>query len=261
MNAGSEVSNRAYEDELLAAIYDEDNPDGPDHDYFRELARDLSAACITDLGCGTGLLTVTMSGPGRTVIGIDPAAAMLERAAARSGGATVTWRLGTSELIEADSSDLIVMSGNVAMHILGDAWPATLCDIRRGLREGGVLAFEARNPLAQAWQKWSTPAQTRDTAVGRLREAVTTSAPDELGIITMDSVNEFLDADEAINVSQRLQFRTFETLREDLGAAGLAVRNVWRDWDRTPFTGSADEPLMIVEAVSADVALGARAET
>ncbi|MDN5636179.1 MAG: hypothetical protein L0G36_11120, partial [Brevibacterium sp.] len=96
---------------------------------------------------------------------------------------------------------------------------------------------------------------------GRLREAVTTSVPDELGIISMDSVNEFLDADEVIKVSQRLQFRTFETLRDDLGAAGLAVRNVWRDWDRTPFTGSAGEPLMIVEAVSADVTLGPVPET
>lgn len=121
MNARSEVSNRAYEDELLAAIYDDDNPDGPDHDYFRELARELSATQITDLGCGTGILTVTMAGPGRIVVGIDPAAAMLERAAARPGGDTVEWRRGTSELIETDSSDLIVLSGNVAMHILNDA--------------------------------------------------------------------------------------------------------------------------------------------
>lgn len=246
------MSNRAYEEELLAAIYDDDNPDGPDHDYFRARARELSATQIADLGCGTGILTATMAGPGRIVVGIDPAAAMLERAAARPEGDKVEWRRGTSELIETDSSDLIVMSGNVAMHILGDAWTATLRDISRGLCEGGVLAFEARNPLAQAWQKWNTPAQTRDTAVGRLREATTTSAPDELGIITMDSVYEFLDADEVVDVSQRLQFRTFATLRDDLGAAGLRVSDVWRNWDRIPFTGSADEPLMIIEAVSAD---------
>ncbi|MCF2571011.1 class I SAM-dependent methyltransferase [Brevibacterium sp. UCMA 11754] len=261
MSAGSEVSNRAYEDEFLAAIYDDDNPDGPDHDYFRELARDLSAACITDLGCGTGTLTATLAAPDRVVVGIDPAAAMLEIASKRPGGDMVEWRLGTSELIETKSSDLIVMSGNVAMHILGDEWKSTLHDITQGLREDGIVAFEARNPDAEAWRNWNTHAETRQTAGGRLRETTATSAPDELGIITMDSVNEFLDADEVIKVSQRLQFRTFDTLRDDLGAAGLAVRNVWRDWDRTPFTGSTDEPLMIVEAVSADVALGAQAET
>ncbi|WP_231445832.1 class I SAM-dependent methyltransferase [Brevibacterium zhoupengii] len=246
------MSNLAYEDKLLAAIYDDDNPDGPDHDYFRELARDVAATRITDLGCGTGMLTATLTGPGRVVVGIDPAAAMLERAAARPGGDGVEWRLGTSELVESDACDLIVMSGNVAMHILGDAWIATLRDISRGLRAGGVLAFEARNPLARAWRNWNNPAQTRTTAVGQLRETTTVSDPDDEGIITMNSVNEFLDADEAINVSQRLQFRTFDTLRDDLNAAGMRVHNIWQDWDRTPFTGTESEPLMIVEAVSAD---------
>lgn len=245
------MSNRAYEEDLLAAIYDDDNPDGPDHDYFRELARDLSATRITDLGCGTGILTATLTGPGRVVVGIDPAAAMLERAAARRGGDEVEWRQGTSELIEPDSSDLIVMSGNVAMHILGDVWAATLRDICRGLREGGVLAFESRNPRARAWQNWNTPAETRDTAVGSLRETTTASPPDDEGIITMDSVNEFLTADQVIKVSQRLQFRTFDTLRDDLAEAGMRVRDIWQNWDRTPFTGSASEPLMIFEAVKA----------
>ncbi|MDN6528414.1 MAG: hypothetical protein L0K67_04960, partial [Brevibacterium sp.] len=84
------------------------------------------------------------------------------------------------------------------------------------------------------------------------RETTTTSAPDDEGIITMDSVNEFHDADQVISVSQRLQFRTFDTLRDGLSAAGMGVRDVWRNWDRTPFTGSADEPLMIIEAVNAD---------
>ena len=243
-----EMSNRAYEDELLAAIYDDDNPDGPDHDYFRELARNLSATRITDLGCGTGMLTATLTGPGRVVVGIDPAATMLERAEARPGGDDVEWRLGTSEMIEPDSSDLIVMSGNVAMHILGDSWAASLAAISRGLREGGVLAFESRNPLARAWRNWNSPAQTRTTAVGQLRETTSVSEPDDDGIITMDCVNEFLDVDRTINVSQRLQFRTFNTIRDDLDAAGMRVRNVWRNWDHTPFSGSENEPLLIVEA-------------
>lgn len=32
-----------HDDERLAAIYDIDNPDGPDHDYFRDVAVGLSA--------------------------------------------------------------------------------------------------------------------------------------------------------------------------------------------------------------------------
>lgn len=56
----------------LASVYDIDNPDGPDHDFFRHIAEQVAARHIVDLGCGTGLLTVTLPGPGRSVTGIDP---------------------------------------------------------------------------------------------------------------------------------------------------------------------------------------------
>jgi 2-polyprenyl-3-methyl-5-hydroxy-6-metoxy-1,4-benzoquinol methylase len=56
-----------YDDDFLAAIYDGDNPDGRDHDYYRGLATSLTAIHITDLGCGTGILTVTLATQGRTV--------------------------------------------------------------------------------------------------------------------------------------------------------------------------------------------------
>ncbi|MGG5174989.1 class I SAM-dependent methyltransferase [Pseudarthrobacter sp. J1763] len=170
-----------YNDELLAAIYDADNPDGPDHDYFRSLAAKLKAERITDLGCGTGILTVTLSAPGRTVVGIDPAAAMLDRATSRPNGASVEWRLGTSNLIDDGENDLILMTGNVAMHILGEGWHATLKDIARGLKPGGKLAFETRNPKARAWTTWNEDGTERSTAVGRLWETTAVTAPDAAG--------------------------------------------------------------------------------
>ncbi|XQN48528.1 class I SAM-dependent methyltransferase, partial [Glutamicibacter creatinolyticus] len=54
----------------LVDLYDADNPDGPDHDYYRELAARHAASSILDLGCGTGILTVTFAGPGRQVTGV-----------------------------------------------------------------------------------------------------------------------------------------------------------------------------------------------
>ncbi|WP_413774451.1 class I SAM-dependent methyltransferase [Micropruina sonneratiae] len=74
-------------------------PDGPDHDFFRRVAAETDARRIVDLGCGTGLLTVTLTGPGRVVTGIDPDPAMLQRASSRPGGDAVIWRLGTAELL------------------------------------------------------------------------------------------------------------------------------------------------------------------
>ncbi|MHA7264667.1 class I SAM-dependent methyltransferase [Arthrobacter sp. TMN-37] len=239
-----------YNDELLAAIYDDDNPDGRDHDYYRTLATRLNATRITDLGCGTGILTVTLVAPGRTVTGIDPAAAMLARASSRAQGDAVEWRLGTSNLIDAGENDLVIMTGNVAMQILGKDWHATLKDIARGLKPGGVLAFESRNPQARAWTEWNDPGSERNTGVGRLRERTITTAPNSDGVVTMQCRNEFIDANHVVDVEQDLQFRTFDQITEDLDRADLTVLNVWKDWNGTPFTGSAVEPIMVFEASS-----------
>ncbi|MGX9900780.1 class I SAM-dependent methyltransferase [Arthrobacter sp. SA17] len=135
-----------YNDDLLAAIYDGDNPDGRDHDYFRALATNLNATRITDLGCGTGILTVTLAAPRRKVVGIDPAAAMLSLASSRGAGDSVEWRLGTSNLIDDGENDLVIMTGNVAMHILGDDWHATLGDIVQGLKPGVCWPLNPATP-------------------------------------------------------------------------------------------------------------------
>ena len=238
----------AYGDELLAAIYDDDNRDGPDHDYFRALADEVSASCITDLGCGTGILTVTLAKKGRRVTCIDPAATMLSRAASRPGGDQVEWRLGASELIDRDANDLVVMSGNVAMHIIDEAWTATLLDIAQGLKPGGRLVFETRNPLNEPWKAWGGLAEARETSVGTLRQTESVSDPDSDGLVTMTTSHEFIDAERTIETTLRLRFRSAETLRRDLHSAGLRIENLWSEWSRTPFSGSAEERLIIVEA-------------
>lgn len=235
-------------EERLAVLYDEDNPDGSDHEYFRMLATRLGARRITDLGCGTGILTVTLAGEGRPVLGIDPDEAMLNRARHREGGAQIEWRLGTSEQIAPDSADLVIMSGNVAMHILDDDWHQTLRDIAAGLVPEGVLAFETRNPLAEAWREWNSPMRERDTVVGRLGESEVTTSPDGSGVITMSCHNVFLVDGVVFDVEQKLQFRSLETVTADLNAAGLEVVAVWRDWTGTPFTNTAEERLMVFEA-------------
>lgn len=237
-----------YDDPRLALIYDLDNPAGPDHDYFRHVADVSGAREIIDLGCGTGMLTVTLVGQGRRVVGIDPSPTMLALAQARPGGDTVEWRLGASELIEPVSADLVIMSGNVAMHIIGDAWHQTLGDIARGLHPGGRLVFESRNPLTEAWRTWNGATPPRNTPAGRLRESTMTEPPDSAGIVTMHCVNEFLDNGDTITVVQQLQFRSLTQITADLGAAGMTTRKVLGDWSGASFRGTPDDALMIFEA-------------
>ena len=239
----------SFDDPRLAVVYDIDNPDGPDHDFYRRLADERSAVHVTDLGCGTGILTVTLARPGREVIGIDPAPAMLDRARNRPGGEQVSWCLGTSEHIAQASADLVLMTGNVAMHIIGDEWHETLDRIAQGLRPGGVLAFESRNPEAEAWRQWNHAPVERETPVGVLCESLATDPPDPRGVVVMHCHNRFVDDGSVVEVDMPLQFRSHTQLVDDLARAGLRVEATHRDWDGHPFTGGAEQPLMVAVAV------------
>lgn len=242
----------SYDDPRLVAIYDIDNPDGPDHDFFRAQAGELKVRTIVDLGCGTEILTVTLAAPGRRILGIDPSESMLNFARQRPGSDRVEWVRGTSSRIEPDSADLVIMSGNVAMHILGDDWHRTLADISAGLTCGGRLLFESRNPLREAWKEWNDMPSERDTPAGRLRESLVTEPPGADGIVVMHVRNEFLESGAVLQCDQKLQFRSAEQIRADLENVGRRVANVWRDWGRNPFEGTPAEPLMVFEVARAD---------
>ncbi len=140
-------------DSRIVQLYDGDNGDGPDHDFYRQLATELDARTIVDLGCGTGQLTVTLATPGRDVVGIDPSLTMINYARDRPGAERVRWINGDSSDLPDGDFDLALMTGNVAQHILDPDWARSLADLQRALRPGGVLAFETRNPVARAWEE------------------------------------------------------------------------------------------------------------
>lgn len=236
-----------YSNPRLVRLYDVDNPDGADHDFFRELVNEVEAPRVVDLGCGTGILTVTLAQPGRKVLGIDPSKGMLDFARSRPGGDTVTWLEGTAATIEPRSADVIIMSGNVAMHILED-WPETLASIAAGLTERGVVAFESRNPEASAWRNWSDTGSERDTADGRLIESCSIEGPDVTGRVVMHIRKEWPDDGDIVEVKQELQFRSHQQILADLNRAGLTNVITYRNWSREPFTGGPGQPLMVFVA-------------
>jgi len=233
-------------DPRLVELYDEDNPDGPDHDFYRSIADQMGARSVLDIGCGTGILTVTLAKPGRRVVGLDPSDAMLGYAAARPGGDLVQWVHGNSSVIPHGEFDYAMMTGNVAQHILDPEWAQTLVDARRALRGGGVLAFESRNPHGRSWTSWATNTATvRPTKQGPLREWLEVQEQRE-GLVVLTAHNVFERTDEHVVETLTLAFRDHDLIEQQLRDAGLVVDAVWGDWSRAPYR--KDSPIMVFQA-------------
>jgi SAM-dependent methyltransferase len=237
-------------DPRIVELYDCDNGDGEDHHFFRQLAESLQARSILDLGCGTGLLTVSLATAGRTVVGIDPSLNMIRYARARPGGQRVRWICGDSRDIPADVGfDYVVMTGNVVQHITDPDWSRTLADVHRSLRSGGTVAFESRDPAARAWEGWATPTPTvRATAHGPLREWMEISQ-ERPGEVMLIAHNIFESTGEEVIERETLVFRDRSLLVGQLEAAGFTVSGVWPDWNRSEWSG--DSSIMVFQATKA----------
>ena len=237
-----------YTEPRLVALYDLENARGADTDFYLQLAAELDAQTIIDLGCGTGLLTSELAVDVRTVMGVDPSAPMLTVARARTGAERVQWVEGTSASLGSLEADLAIMSGNVAQIFLEDEeWAATLGDLYAALRVGGYLAFESRNPLAQAWRGWNREATYAqiDSPHGPMSCWL-----DVLHVGTRSVVfeghNIFTETGEELVARSELRFRTLLEVTNSLVAAGFTVEHVYGRWDRSPFQESS--PLMIFVA-------------
>ena len=230
-----------YVDPRLVALYDSANPRGADTDFFLQLASDLDARVILDLGCGTGLLTRELVVEGRTVIGIDPAPAMLAYARRQPGADRVQWVEGDSRHLGRGHADLVLMTGNVAQVFLEDSdWNATLSDIHAALQPGGHLAFESRNPDDHAWERWNREStfQTSQTPHGPLEEWLDVLSVRD-GRVRFEGHNRFTETGEVIVVESELRFRSQEELTESLRHNGFTIEHTYGDWQRGPVTGAS----------------------
>jgi SAM-dependent methyltransferase len=230
-----------YVDPRLVDLYDSANARGADTEFYVQLAAALNARLILDLGCGTGLLTRELAAEDRTVIGVDPAPAMLAYARRQPGAERVQWIEGDSSALGTPAADLVIMTGNVAQVFLEDSdWNQTLADIHAALRPGGHLAFESRNPADRAWERWNRQATfaTSNTPHGLLEEWLELVSVAD-GIVTFTGHNHFLDTGERLVVPSQLRFRSQQELADSLGSNGFTVEHVYGDWQRGPVTSAS----------------------
>jgi len=208
-----------FSDPRLARLYDVFDGERDDLELYLGIADEAGARSVLDVGCGTGCLAVLLAGSGRSVTGVDPAAASLD--VARAKDSRVTWILGDATTLPPLTVDLATMTGNVAQVFLGDDWELTLRGIHGALRPGGHFVFETRRPEARAWEGWARTTHRTIDGVEERRELLDVRLP----FVSFRHTYRFADGTEIASDST-LRFRSREEVEQSLVACGFQVADV-----------------------------------
>ena len=253
---GVATSEALYHDPAFADLYDAQNSEaalGTCADFAFVRARAADARAVLDLGCGTGELAVSLA-PGRAVVGVDPAEAMLARARRRRGGRAVEWvRADVRGLDLGRRFDLIAMTGHAFQCLLTDEDIASALDaMRRHLGPDGRAIFDTRNPLVRCWERW-TPERTRgvfDGPGGRFRKEVSAVRDEEARVVTYTETFTMPDG-SVRRATARLRDLRREELEAMLRSAGLRPAEVLGDWRGAPWRDDSPEIVVVAAPASA----------
>jgi SAM-dependent methyltransferase len=219
----------------LAPVYDAFGGDRDDLTAYVDIADELGAERVLDVGCGTGCLALLLADSGRTVVGVDPAEASIEVAKSKDATGRVTWVHGDATTAPTTGADLAVMTGNVAQVFLtDDGWARNLQGIHATLRPGGHLVFETRRPEYRAWEEWAadTAPVTLDVpgigSVERRFQVTDVNLP----FVSFRYTYRFLPDGAVVTSDSTLRFRDRDQVETSLAANGYRVSDVREAPDR-----------------------------
>ena len=223
----------AFADRRLADLYDVFDGDRSDLATYEAIVREVGAATVLDIGCGTGSLAVRLALQGLRVVGVDPALASLEVAKRKPGADQVEWVHGDATTLNgiAVDADLAVMTGNVAQVFVDDAdWSLTLDAARHALRAGGWFVFETRRPEARDWEHWNIDPTTIGLPSGKTAVTSRTVTSVELPLVTFETST--IANGESVHSTSTLRFRRQDEIEADLVMHGFRVLEVREAPDR-----------------------------
>ncbi len=150
------MTDNHYVNPKLVEIYDLDSGWSNDRDFYLSLAGPQRQT-ILDLGCGTGLLCNAYAATNHDVTGVDPSPAMLDVGRRKPHGNEIEWVQSFAQTYRSDKLfDLIIMTGHAFQVLLEDVDVLkTFSTMRKHLKQGGLVAFESRNPLID-WENNGT---------------------------------------------------------------------------------------------------------
>jgi SAM-dependent methyltransferase len=229
------VPDAIFAHHRLAPIYDAFDGDRDDLVAYLDIADELGAVRVLDVGCGTGCLAVLLAEAGRTVIGVDPAAASLEVAKAKDRSGRITWVRGDAAMVPELGADLAVMTGNVAQVFLTDTdWAQALRGVRGALRPGGYLVFETRRPERRAWEEWAAdiaPVSLDIPGIGSVEQRREVTGV-RLPFVSFRYTYTFMTDGAIVTSDSTLRFRSRNEVESSLLANGYQVLDVREAPDR-----------------------------
>jgi 2-polyprenyl-3-methyl-5-hydroxy-6-metoxy-1,4-benzoquinol methylase len=234
-----------YQDLRIAQIYDLINPRAQDAEFYLSLAGNQPSS-VLDLGCGTGTLCCALAERGHQVTGVDPAPAMLTVARGKPHAEKVEWVESSAQGYKSKRRfDLILMTGHVFQVLLTDADAlAALETMRIHLKPGGRVAFETRNPRID----WSAEWAARPPQVHRLHGENFLESLEITGVR-----GEFVSFQtsyrlprDTLTTSSTLRFLSREQVERLIARSGMAVREVFGDWNAGPFDSACSREIIFV---------------
>jgi SAM-dependent methyltransferase len=249
VSLGDDMVDRLYSEADFAALYDAWWPRALSKDFDFYLPLVMSAESVLDVGCGTGAILheARQCGHQGRLCGLDPAAGMLAQARKRGD---IEWVLGDlASTAWVHEFDLVIMTGHAFQVLVEDEELRTsLAAIRVALTNNGHFAFETRNPLARAWENWTTENAVKVTAPDGTTVRITTRVEtpfDERIVCFSHTFTSPTWAQPQLSRST-LRFLDADLLSSFLADAGLVIEAQFGDWDRQRLTGTSPEIITIV---------------